>query len=186
MKKLQSTTSYFLAEGKANLRECMRLSFVRAVQAGIRNIVIFTANGEGIELACNEFLNDPRYHDQRVIGVSFAFGTVPAATLQIPEARVQLLKKFGIPVLRATSPLDDLPVPSSRQNHAVKKTLEIFSGGTALCVRAILVACDAGAIPYGEHVIGCCADTSILAKATPSAQFLSSFAVREFVCKPLI
>src|SRR5438105_1713525 len=186
MKKLQSTTSYFLAEGKSNLGECIRLSFVRATQAGIRTIVMFTLNGEGVELACTEFLSDPRYHDQRVIAVSFPFGTLPSAALQISDARMELLKKFGIPILRATSPINDVPVPHSRQNHLVKKTLEIFSGGTALCVWAILVACDAGTVPYGEHVIGCCADTSILAKATPSAQFFSSFAVREFVCKPLI
>jgi hypothetical protein len=186
MKKLESTTGYFLAEGKRNLSECIRLSFVRAAQAGIRTIVIFTLNGEGVELACNEFLGDPRYENQRVVAVSYPFGTVPAAALQIPEERMRLIQKFGIPLLRAMSPIDDVPLPNSHQSNIVRKTLEIFSGGTALCIWAILGACDAGVIPYGEHVIGCCADTSIVAKATPSAQFLSSFAVREFVCKPLI
>jgi hypothetical protein len=186
MKTLQSTTSYFLAEGRVNLRECVRLSFVRATQASIRTIVMFTLNGEGVELACNEFLGDPTYRNQRVVAVSYPFGAVPSAALQMTEARMELFTKFSIPLLRATSPIDDVPVPNSRQNNMIRKTLEIFSGGTALCVWAILAACDAGAVPYGEHVIGCCGDTSILAKATPSAQFLSSFAVREIVCKPLI
>jgi hypothetical protein len=186
MTKLRSTTSYFLAEGKGNLAECLRLSFVRASQAGIRTIVIFTLNGEGVELACNEFLSDIRYRDQRIVAVSFPFGTVPSAALQMPEDRRELFRRFDIPFLRSISPLDDAPVRNSRQNNVIRKTLEIFSGGTALCVWAILAACDAGVVPYGEHVIGCCADTSIVAKATPSAQFLSSFAVREFVCKPLI
>lgn len=104
----------------------------------------------------------------------------------MPEARLELFKKFDIPLLRSISPLDDTLVPSSRQNNQIRKTLEIFSGGTALCVWAILAACDAGIVPHGEHVIGCCADTSIVAKATPTAQFLSSFTVREFVCKPLV
>ncbi len=186
MKKLESTTNYFLAEGKGNLAECIRLSFVRATQAQIETIVIFTLNGEGVEFACKELLSDPRYSGKRVVAVSYPFGSVPNAALEMPEARMQLFKEFDIPLLRSISPLDDTLVPNSRQNNQIRKTLEIFSGGTALCVWAILAACDAGIVPYGEHVIGCCADTSIVAKATPTAQFLSSFAVREFVCKPLI
>ena len=185
MKKLESTTTYFLSEGKSNLNECLRLSFLRAAQSGIQTIVIFTLNGAGVEIACNEFLSDTRYRDQRIVAVSFPFGTVPPSALEMPESRMELFKKFDIPLLRSVSPLDDAHVSNSRQN-LIRKTLEIFSGGTALCIWGILAACDAGVIPFGEHVIGCCADTSLVAKATPSAQFLSAFAVREFVCKPLI
>src|SRR5256885_1256450 len=106
MNKLRSTTSYFLAEGKTNLGECIRLSFERAARASIRTVIIFTLNGEGVELACTEFLGDPRYKDQRVIAVSYPFGTVPSAALEIPEGRLELFKKFSIPLLRATSPVD--------------------------------------------------------------------------------
>ena len=186
MKKLRSNTTYFLAEGKENLHESIRLSFVRAAKAGIRKIVIFTVNGEGIELACREFLKTDAYRDQEVVAVSFPYGTVPSEALEIPEARVQLFQEFRIPLLRATSLIDDTSAPSSSPNHIVRKTLEIFSGGTALCVWAVLVACDAGAVHAGEHVIACCADTAILAKAAPSSHFLKFFAVREIVCKPLI
>ncbi len=185
MSNLQSTTEYFLGEGKANLQECIRLSFSRALHAGVRTIIIFTVNGDGIEIACKEFLNDPQYHNQRVIGVSFPFGAIDPSVLALSEERSALFGKFGIPLLRAASPIDDLPTPN-RPVSIVRKTLEIFSGGTALCVWGILVASDAGLVPFGEHVIGCCADTAILAKATPTAQFLSSFAVREIICKPLI
>jgi hypothetical protein len=186
MTKLESTTSYFLAEGKTNLTECLRLSFLRASQAGIRTIVMFTLNGAGVEIACNEFLSDARYRNQRIVAVSFPFGAVPSAALEMPESRMELFKRFDITLLRSVSPLDGALASNNRQNNLVRKTLEIFSGGTALCIWGILAACDAGVIPFGEHVIGCCADTSLVAKATPTAQFLSAFAVREFVCKPLI
>jgi hypothetical protein len=186
MKPLQSNTSYFLSEGKEHLRECLKASFMRAVHSGVRFIVIFTVNGEGVELACNEFLRDSRYRDVKIVAVSYPFGTVPSEALEVPEERMKLFKEFQIPLLRATSPIDDIPAPNSRQSNIVRKTLEIFSGGMALCVWGILAACDGGAVPWGEHVIACCADTSILAKATPSAQLLASFAIREIVCKPLI
>jgi hypothetical protein len=186
MNKLQSNTGYFLSEGKEHLRECLTASFARAVHSGVRFIVIFTVNGEGVELACNEFLRDSQFHHLKLVAVSYPFGTVPSAALDIPDSRMKLFQEFHIPLLRATSPIDDIPAPNSRQSNIVRKTLEIFSGGMALCVWGILAACDGGAVPWGEHVIGCCADTSILAKATPSAQLLVSFAIREIVCKPLI
>lgn len=148
--------------------------------------MIFTVNGEGVELACNEFLKDSQFHHLRVVAVSYPFGAVPSEALAIPDERMKLFQEFHVPLLRATSPIDDIPAPNSRQSNIVRKTLEIFSGGMALCVWGILAACDGGAVPWGEHVIGCCADTSILAKATPSAQLLASFAIREIVCKPLI
>jgi hypothetical protein len=186
MKKLQSNTTYFLSEGRANMTECVRLSFTRAIQTGIQTLLIFTVNGEGLELACNEFLGDARFKGIRVVGVSYPFGSAPASALVVPQQRKSLLKKFGIPLVRGTCPIDDTPAPSSRQHNLVRKSLEIFSGGTALCVWAVLVACDTGLVPAGEHVISCCADTSILAKAATSAQLLTSFAIREIVCKPII
>lgn len=186
MNKLQSNTSYFLSEGKSHMKECLRASFMRAAQSRVRFIVVFTVNGEGVEFACNEFLRDAKFQNQRIVAVSFPFGTVPSEALVIPSERMKLFEEFHIPLIRASSPIDDIPVPNSRQSHIVRKTLEIFSGGMAFCVWGILAACDAGAVPWGEHVIGCCADTSILAKATPSAQLLASFAVREIICKPLI
>jgi hypothetical protein len=184
MKRLTTTTTHFLAEGRANLPECLRISFERAVTTQIKTIVMFTVNGDGLEIACDKFLTEPRYQDTRVIGVSFPIGTAPPAVLTVPESRAHLLDKFRIPILRAANPLGDPLNPSGR--NIVHKTLEIFSGGMALCVWGILVACDMGAIDSGEHVISCCADTSIIAKAAPSAHFLSSFAVREVICISLI
>jgi hypothetical protein len=186
MKNLRSMTTYYLAEGKANLEESIRLSFNRAVQTGVEKILIFTVNGEGLEIACRNYLSEARFKKIRVIGISFPYGSVPSAALEVPEERQKLLQEFEVPLLRGSSPIDDGPLPGNRPHNLVRKTLEIFSGGTALCVWGILVACDTGFVPAGEHVISCCADTAIVAKASTSAHLLSSFAIREIVCKPLV
>ena len=55
-----------------------------------------------------------------------------------------------------------------------------------LCVQAVLMACDAGAIPIGEHVIACTSDTAILARATCTTKLLRDFIVREILCKPAV
>jgi len=186
MKNLRSTTTYYLAEGKTNLEESVRLSFNRALQTGVEKILIFTVNGEGLEIACKHYLPEERFKHIRVIGISFPFGSVPSSALEMPEERKKLLERFDVPLLRGSSPIDDGPMPGNLPHNLVRKTLEIFSGGTALCVWGILVACDTGFVPSGEHVIACCADTAIVAKASTSAHLLSSFAIREIVCKPLI
>ena len=44
-----STIEYFLQEGKANLRSCLRIAFEAAIARTIDTIVIFTGIGEGPE-----------------------------------------------------------------------------------------------------------------------------------------
>ena len=56
----------------------------------------------------------------------------------------------------------------------------------SLCVQAILMACDAGVVDEGEHVIALSADTTILARSAPTTRFLTDFIVREIICKPLL
>jgi hypothetical protein len=147
---------------------------------------MFTGTGEGLELACTKYLNSPEYSAINVVGVSFPYGVMPPAALQIPNDRLKLIQEFKIPIIRASSPFEDLVIPQRTGASFVRRTLETFSGGMALCVQAILVACDAGLVRPGEHLVSMCADTSILAKAAPTSMFFSIFAIREVICKPVI
>ncbi len=133
-------------------------------------------NGDGLEIACTEYLTDPKFRGIKVVGVGFPHGTVPPPALQVPERRQTLFQEFNVPILRAACPFDD----------RVRRTLELFSGGMSLCVWGVLVACDSGAVMGGEHVIACSGDTSVIVKAAPSSHFFSSLVIREVVCKPLI
>lgn len=185
MKNYKGQTTYFLTEGKANLQECLKRSFKHALDAGIRHIIVFTGNGEGLELACRKYLKIDEYKGIQLIGVSFPIGHAPSEALQISEERAKLFEKHNIPVIRAAFPFDDPPT-APRRKSVIHKTLDFFSGGMALCLNAVVVACDAGSIGPGQHVIVMSADTSLLVKASPSSHAFSSLAVREIICKPLI
>jgi len=56
----------------------------------------------------------------------------------------------------------------------------------SLCVQAVTLACDAGYLEQGEHVISMTSDTAILAMATVTRKMLSELVVREILCKPVI
>src|SRR5258708_1931643 len=87
----RTNTTYFLTEGKTNLSECLRLSFKRAVSSGIEVIVMYTANGEGLELACTKYLAEAAFSQIRVVGVSLPIGSVPNEALSVPPTRLELL-----------------------------------------------------------------------------------------------
>jgi hypothetical protein len=55
----------------------------------------------------------------------------------------------------------------------------------SLCVQAALVASDAGYLELGQHAICLTSDTAILARTSPTQDFLSNFIVREILCKPM-
>ena len=185
MKQYRAKSTYFLTEGKANLQECLKLSFDHAVRSGTRKIVVFTGNGDGLEMACNKYLNQQAFQPIQLIGVSLPFGSAPQQALHISETRQQLFEQFKIPVVRAAFPLDDLTA-SGKARSLVHRALEFFGGGMALCINAVLIACDAGFVDPGEHVIAMSADTSILVKASPSTKVFAALAVREIICKSLI
>jgi len=184
VKQYRARTTYFLTEGKNNAQECLRLSFQAALTSGIHKIVVFTANGEGLELACKKYLTQTQYRSIRLIGVSFPYGMVPSQALQIPTEREALFQQHEIPIIRGAFPLDELSEPHSKSKN--RRVLEFFSGGMFFCLNAAIIACDQGFVGAGEHVIVMSADTSVLVKASPSSKALASLAVREIICKPLI
>lgn len=147
---------------------------------------MYTANGEGLELACTKYLAEAPFSRIRVVGVSLPIGSVPNEALSIPPSRLELLNKFAIQIVRAASPFEELPVPPMPGRNLVRRAFECFSGGMALCLSAAVIACDSGLVIPGAHVIAMSADTSVIVKAVPSSHALSSLAVREIICKPTI
>lgn len=186
MKHYKGHTTYFLTEGKTNLQDCVRLSFRQAVRSGISQIVMFTANGDGVELACEKYLNTDDYRSIQVLAVSFPHGRVSPEATRISESRMALFAKFQIRIIRAANPLDELIIPNRPGRDLVRRSLELFSGGMALCLRAAIIACDSGAVTPGGHVISMSADTSIVVKAAPSSHLFSTVAIREIICMPVI
>jgi hypothetical protein len=67
----------------------------------------------------------------------------------------------------------------------IGNALSIFGGSMSLCVQAALVASDAGYLELGQHAICLTSDTAILARTSPTQDFLTDFIVREVLCKPM-
>ncbi|HEY5382341.1 MAG TPA: hypothetical protein VIJ65_08790 [Acidobacteriaceae bacterium] len=195
MKQVTSTVTYFAEEGKANLSECLRLSFETLVEFGLETLVIFTGVGEGIQQAIDQFLDRPEYAHIRIVGVTFAQGFevrregVLGPHVFPAEVKAQFLSR-GIPLIRAHLPFDS--ISAQYQQHGamgqdmsiVGNALNIFCGSMNLCVQALMMACDAGEVEIGEHVVVMTSDTALLARAAPTSRLLTDLIVRQIICKP--
>ncbi|HEX4155925.1 MAG TPA: hypothetical protein VHY48_09955 [Acidobacteriaceae bacterium] len=197
-KSFTAPITYFLEEGQANLSECMKIAFGAAVRHNINRIVIFTSRGRGLRIAAEEFCSRPEYRGIDVIGVRFPAGkrfTDKANNPVDVDISVEdraFFSQRNIPIVRANLPFDSVwahyPGEGSlgQDLSLVRSALNVFGGSMSLCIQAILMACDAGEIDEGEHVIALTSDTAILARSSATMHFLTEFIVREVLCKPAI
>jgi len=192
MKQTISSVTYFGQEGRENLDECLRLSFEAAVAHGLDKIVIFTGVGEGLQIALDNFLATPEFAHIRIIGVTFPQGhfSPDQANRVFSHEASEAFRKRGVSVLRAHLPFESI---STQYRHhgvlaqdlsIVGNALNMFCGGMSLCIQAVLVACDAGEIEVGEHVIVLTSDTALIVRAAPTRKLLTDLLVRQIVCKP--
>lgn len=182
------STTYFWQEGKPNLHDCLRISFEAAKSHGIDKIVIFTGAGEGVRAAVKNFLNQGEYASIKLIAVTFPHGH----KYDISDPDREWMTRENIPLVRAHLPFD--PIKAQYAGHGVLgqdfsllgNVLNIFGGSMSLCVQAVLMACDAGMVRKGEHVISMTSDTSILVRSAPTSHLLTDFIVREVFCKSAV
>lgn len=189
----RSKIEYFLQEGKANLRNCMRIAFEAAIERQIGTLVIFTGIGEGPEIAIKEFWPLAEFRDIKLIAVTFPYGKrfKDNKEVKISPEIIALFEANKIPLIRAHLPFD--PITAHYRGHGILgqdltligNALSVFGGSMSLCVQAALMACDAGLLETGDHVIAITSDTAIVARTAPTDRFLTDFIVREVLCKPL-
>jgi hypothetical protein len=197
-KQFTAQTLYFLQEGHDNLRECLSVSFQAAVQQNISKLIIFTARGEGVKLALEEFCTVLEYSHIKIVAVTFPAGMnftdskKQPIDVRITEADQSLFMAKGVPIVRAHLPFDPIaPFYKGRGDlgqdlGAVAQVLNMFCGSMSLCVQAIAMACDAGHVDLGEHVIALTSDTAILAQATCTHRMIGEMVIREILCKPVV
>jgi hypothetical protein len=197
-KQFSAPTVYFLQEGRENLRECLTVSFQAALQQNITKIVIFTARGEGVRLALEHFCTIPEYRHIRIIAVTFPAGIhftdkdKKTIDVQIADVDLAFFQANNVPVVRAHLPFDPIaPFYKGRGDlgqdlGAVAQVLNMFCGSMSLCVQAIAMACDAGYVGLGEHVISVTSDTAILAQGTCTHRMIGEMVIREILCKPVV
>ncbi|SRR5579884_700308 len=197
-KSFTAAATYFLQEGRDNLTDSLKIAFEEAVRQKIRKIVIFTGRGEGVRRAINEFLKKEEYSHLKLVAVTFPQGKVftdaENKPIDVSMARedVALFRKHAVPIVRAHLPFDPIRSMFSHQGvlgqdlSLIGAALSIFGGSMSLCVQAICMACDAGVVAQGEHVIALTSDTAILARAASTNQMLTDLIVREILCKPAL
>jgi|HubBroStandDraft_6_1064221.scaffolds.fasta_scaffold01157_10 hypothetical protein len=197
-KQFTAPITYFLQEGKSNLEHCLKIAFESAKQQSVNKIVVFTAIGDGIRVALETFCGLPDFAHIRLVAVTFPVGQAftdaegKAIHVDISAENTLLMKKHEIPVIKAHLPFD--PIATFHQRGGVLgqdmslvgEALSMFGGSMSLCVQAILMACDAGAIGLGEHVIAVTSDTAILAQASCTSRMLRELVIREILCKPAV
>jgi hypothetical protein len=185
---------YFLHEGKENLEDCLRIAFEAALEREIKTIVIFTGIGEGPRIAIEKYHSQAAFSEIRIIAVTFPNGQrfKDGAQIEIGRETLDLMAKNDVPLVRAHLPF--VPIVAHYQGHGIMgqdvaligNALSIFGGSMSLCVQAALVASDAGYLELGEHAICLTSDTAILARTSPTHDFLTNFIVREILCKPML
>lgn len=190
--------TYFLEEGHANLRQCLGIAFRAAQQQQIKKIIIFTARGEGVRIALEEYCSQEDYNDIDLIAVTFPSGKIftnpdeKEIKVEITEGDARFFAEKGVPIIKAHLPFN--PIRSSYEHNSVLgqdlsligEALSMFGGSMRLCVQAITLACDAGVVDLGEHVISLTSDTAILANATSTRRMLKELNIREILCKPAV
>jgi hypothetical protein len=192
-----TSITYFLQEGRDNLPECLKIAFQAATKQHVDKIVIFTARGEGVQLALDTFCSQDEYSKIKLVAVTFPQAKAFSADGKPLEVRIsdeteRVMREHGVPVVRAHLPFDPIAPPFKDRGvlaqdlSLVESALNIFGGGMSLCVQAVVLACDAGAIGLGEHVIAMTSDTAILVQAAPTTRMLRELVIREILCKPAI
>ncbi|HEV2383383.1 MAG TPA: hypothetical protein VG206_26775 [Terriglobia bacterium] len=197
-KSFTTSTVHFLQEGRDNLRATLGVAFRAAVVHNVKRIVIFTAMGEGVRAALDEFTLRPEYENIKLIAVTFPTGKVftdsasQSIKVEIPGTDEAHFQEKGVPIVRAHLPFDTIPSPHNDRGplaqslSLVGDALNMFGGSMSLCVQAVTLACDAGKVDLGEHVISLTSDTAILVQATCTRRMLQELVIREVLCKPAI
>ncbi len=184
---------YFFHEGKENLEDCLRIAFETAISRDVKTIVIFTGVGEGPRIAIGKYLSQSIFQEIKLIAVTFPYGQrfKDGALIEMSPETQSFLRENEVPLLRAHLPFD--PIAAHYRHHGILgqdltligNALSIFGGSMSLCVQAALVASDAGYLELGQHAICMTSDTAIIARTSPTQDFLNDFIVREILCKPM-
>ncbi len=187
---MRKSVTYFETAGPQNTEETIRLSRERALELGIRDVVVASTHG-GTGLKTAEAFKGM---DCNVVVVTISEGFKEKGWTMSREERQRLLEK-GVKVFTGIHALGDDVNSAFTEEHGggapnaiVTQALYRFCQGMKVCVEIVLMAADAGLIPMDKEVIAIAgtdggADTAIVAKPAYSRKFID-LRVREIIAKP--
>jgi hypothetical protein len=184
---MESSVIYFEKRGKGNTDETLQLAKKRALELGIKTIVVASTHGFTALRTAEIF----RETDVQVIAVSIS-PTFDDEGWKMSTDERKKVENAGVKVLTTLHALAD-GVPEgfygeTTPGSIVSYTLRMFSQGMKVAVEISMMALEAGLFEPGEEVVAVGgtdegADTAIV--AWPSfARNVKDFKICEILCKP--
>jgi hypothetical protein len=189
---MEKTILYFETKGPSNTDKTLAAVKQRAIDLGIKYIVIATTHGSTALQAAEVFLGTAVH----LVAASISEAFQNEGWILARDERRRLEAK-GISVLPGLHSLGDNVASAYIEKFGgmsaeslVRETLYRFSQGMKVCVEIVLMAADAGLIPLDQEVIAIGgsssgADTAIVVKPAYSMKFLD-MEIREIIAKPRI
>jgi len=187
---LEKTIVYFDRGGPQNTSVTLETANKRALELGIKDIVIASTHGATALRASEVFAAK----DRNIVAVSICEGFREEGWT-MTEAEKKRLTDRGIKVLTSIHALGDGVSNAFAEKFGGKPTEEVvqqtlyrFCQGMKVCVEIVLMAADAGLAPVDREVMAIAgtgegADTCIVVKPSCPRKFLE-LEIREIVAKP--
>jgi hypothetical protein len=188
MSFVERKTVYFESAGRHNTDVVLKLAKDYAEEEGIRDIVVASTTGEtGAKAAL-------MFKGFNVVVVTHHVGFREPGVHELREEFRQKILENGAKILTSTHAL-------SSAERAVRKkfgtlqplelianTLRLLGEGTKVCVEIVVMAADAGLIPFDKDVIAIAgtdrgADTALVVKPANASTFFD-LRIRETIAKP--
>jgi hypothetical protein len=187
---LRKSIEYFESPGPANTDEAIRLARERAIELGIRDVVVASTHG-GTGLKVAEAFKDL---DCNLVVVTVSEAFEDEGWVMAREERQGLVER-GIRVYTGVHALGDGVDSAFAERYGgkpfsevVAQTLYRFGQGTKTCVEIVLMAADAGLIPMDREVVAIAgtdggADTALVVDPAYPRRMLD-LKIKEIIAKP--
>jgi len=190
---------YFNVCGQVNTEKTLELAIQRAEELRIGKLVVASETG----LSALKAVGMLEGTGIDLIVVTSAAGTKIEGTaigdlrIGIPDSKIwSELEGRGATIVRATDPLYN--IGAALEHHGIptlatliRMSLGMISSGTTVCVTAVMMATDNGALTEGEEVVAVAGswvglDTALVLRAANSVNLLKRKALQilEIICKP--
>ncbi len=186
---------YFQKPGKANTEKTIELAKERALELGVRHVVVASTKGRTGVLAAEAF----RDTDIEVVVVSEHYGYRDEGEWFMEKKHLSRLNDLGIKVMTQSHILSGVERSISKRLGGVSRVEAIAEAirrlvgvGVKVCVEIIIMAADSGYIPCGPDIEVMCiagyaggADTAVVIRPSHMNNFFD-LEIREFVCLPRV
>jgi hypothetical protein len=188
---MEKTIVYFEEPGPENTARLLEAASERAVELGIKDVVVATSHG-GTALETLEAFDQSELN---LVAVTLAEGYKSRGWCITPDERARLEEEKSVKVFTGIHALGDGVASAFAEKYGGKPLEEVvrdafyrFGQGMKVCVEVVLMAADAGLIPMDREVMaiggtGDGADTCIVVKPAYPRTFFD-LEIREIVAKP--